>query len=76
MEREELQAIADKYRDMADKIESRSAEEAFRYRNFASTIENDIEELEDAEDESDLWHYYDEQSSDGLDMMRNEDDFS
>ncbi len=74
MEREKLLAIAEKYRNMGDKIESNSAEQAFRYRNFASIIESAEDELEDAEDETDLWHYYDEQSSDGLDMMRSDDD--
>ncbi len=74
MEREKLLAITAKYRDMADKMESVNAEEAFRYRNFASIIENSEDDLDDAEDEADLWHFYEEKSRDGLDMMKSDDD--
>lgn len=69
MSYEELEKVIEHYRLLAAQSNMISEQKAFLYRNFADVVETNIDLLEDASSEDDLWDFYNEHSSDGYEMM-------
>ncbi len=72
---QELEDIIAHYRLMAEQSEMYTEQQAFRFRNFANVIETNIDLLEDAENEEDLWDFYNDHSTDGWQLLNPEDDY-
>ncbi len=75
MKHEDLEKIIEHYRLLAEQSHMLSEQQAFRYRNFANVIETNIDLLEEAETEEDLWDFYNEQSNDGFQLLNPEEEY-
>ncbi len=69
MSYEELKKVVEHYRLLAAQSHLISEQKAFLYRNFADVVETNIELLEDASSEDDLWTFYNEHTADGYAML-------
>ncbi len=73
---EELEKVIENYRHLADQSQMLSEQKAFRYQNFANYIETNIDLLEDATNEDEIWDFYNEHSQEGFDMLNpDEEDY-
>lgn len=75
MSYDELEKVIAYYRLQAEQTHLFSEQELFRYRNFANVIETNIDLLEDATDEDDLWEFYNEHANDGWDLLNPDEEY-
>ena len=76
MKEEDVHKIIENYRLQAEQSHLISEQKAFRYRNFANFLETNIDFLEEATTENDLWDIYNEQSDEGFEMLNpDEEDY-